>query len=58
MRLNDEQIEKLQKLLKEETGRDYTKEETQQAGLAIMQFVLAKELRKKELENEPSDEPK
>ena len=58
MRLNDEQIEKLQKLLKEEIGRDYTKEETQQAGLAIMQFVLAKELRKKELENEPSDEPK
>lgn len=58
MRLNDKQIEELQKLLKEETGRDYTKEETQQAGLAIMRFVLAKELRKKELEDELSRESK
>jgi len=43
MRLSDKQVEELQKLLKEQTGKDYTTEEAQQAGLAIMRFVLAKE---------------
>ncbi|HEX7633136.1 MAG TPA: hypothetical protein VF401_02290 [Candidatus Saccharimonadales bacterium] len=50
MRISPERIKELQKLLKEQTGRDYTDEEAQQAGLAIMQFTLAKEKRKKELD--------
>ena len=45
MRFTSEQIKSLQKLLKEQTGKDYTDEETQQASLAIMRFVLVKESR-------------
>lgn len=43
MRISDKQIRKLQALLKDEFGLMYTDEEAQQAGLAIMRFVLAKE---------------
>lgn len=43
MRFNPERIQALQKLLKEQTGHDYTDEEIQQAGLAIIRFVLVKE---------------
>lgn len=46
MRLSQERIKELKKLLKAETGKDYTDEEAQQAGLAIMRFVVAKEQRK------------
>jgi hypothetical protein len=46
MRILQEHIKKLQKLLKEQTGKDYTDEEAQEAGLAIMRFVYAKESRK------------
>ena len=46
-------IKELQKLLKEETGRDYSDVEAQEAGLSIMRFVLAKERRKKKLKAEP-----
>lgn len=46
MRISPERIKELQKLLKEQTGRDYTDEEAQEAGLAIMRFVIAKEQRK------------
>jgi hypothetical protein len=55
MRFSDERIKALQELLKEQTGRDYTDEEAQEAGLAIMRFVLSKELRdksKSEVKNE------
>ena len=52
MRLSDERIKELQKLLKDELGLEYTEEQAQQAGLAIMRFVLAKELRNKELKLE------
>jgi len=55
MRLSDERIRALQELLKEQTGRVYTAEEAQEAGLAIMRFVLAKELRDKS-RNEARDE--
>lgn len=55
MRLSDERVETLQKLLKERTGRDYTPEGAQEAGLAIMRFVLAKELQEKS-ESEVEDE--
>jgi hypothetical protein len=42
LRLSRQQVTALQKLLKELHGIEYTDEETQQAGLAIMRFVLAK----------------
>lgn len=45
VRISHEQIKMLQKILKEQTGRDYTDEEAQEAGIAIMRFVLAKEQR-------------
>lgn len=48
MKLSPEQIKSLQKILKEQIGRDYSDEEAQQTGLAIMRFVIAKELRKQE----------
>lgn len=47
-RISKEHIKKLQKLLKEQTGRDYTDEEAQEAGLAIMRFVIAKRNRQQE----------
>lgn len=43
MRLSNERIKELQKILKDECGLKLSDEETQQAGLAIMRFVLAKE---------------
>jgi hypothetical protein len=48
MRISPERIKELQKLLKEQTGKDYTDEEAQEAGLAIMRFTIAKEQRKRE----------
>ncbi len=48
-RISPERIKELQKLLKEQTGKDYTDEEAQEAGLNIMRFVLVKEQRRQEL---------
>lgn len=45
VRISPERIKELQKLLKEQTGKDYSDEEAQEAGLAIMRFVIAKERR-------------
>lgn len=50
-RISPELIEKLQKLLKEQTGKDYSDEEAQEAGLAIMRFAIAKEQRKQQIEH-------
>lgn len=50
-RISPERIKELQKLLKELTGKDYSDEEAQEAGLAIVRFVLAKEQRKYEKKN-------
>lgn len=50
MRLSKERINALQKLLKDEFNIDYTDEEAQQAGLAIMHFAIAKERRKQEVQ--------
>lgn len=47
MRLSNKQIKKLQKLLKDELGLDYTHEQAQDAGLAIIRFVVAKRHRSK-----------
>ena len=49
VRISPERIKELQKLLKEQTGKDYSDEEAQEAGLAIMRFVVAKEQRRQEL---------
>jgi hypothetical protein len=49
MRLSKERILALQVLLKELTGRDYSDEQAQEAGLAIMRFLIAKAQRKQEL---------
>lgn len=50
MRLSQQQISILQKLLKERFGLVYTDEQAQQAGLAIMRFFVAKELQLKSVE--------
>lgn len=55
MRLSQERIKDLQKLLKEQTGKNYTDEEAQEAGLAIMRFVIAKERRRQELDNQQNE---
>lgn len=47
-RITQKHIKELQKLLKEQTGKDYTDEEAQEAGLAIIRFVIAKEQRKQD----------
>lgn len=52
IRLSPERIKELQKLLKEQTGKDYSDEEAQKAGLAIMRFVMVKEQRKHGLEKQ------
>jgi len=48
-RISKQRIRELQKLLKEQTGRDYTDEEAQEAGLAIMRFVIVKHERQHRL---------
>jgi hypothetical protein len=45
-RISPKRIKELQKLLKEQMGKDYSDEEAQKAGLAIMRFTLAKKQRK------------
>jgi hypothetical protein len=42
VRISDDKINELRILLKEQTGRDFTAEEAQVAGLAIVRFVMAK----------------
>jgi hypothetical protein len=55
MRLNTERIKVLQHLLKDEFELDYSDEETQQAGLAIMRFVLVKERRTEFIKNKKGE---
>lgn len=51
MRLSSQQIKALQDLLKEQLNLDYSDEEAQQAGSAIMRFILAKHRRNQLLIN-------
>ena len=51
MRLSNERIKVLQALLKELYGLNYTDEQAQEAGMAIMRFKVAKAQREKELAN-------
>ena len=55
-RLSPERIKELQKLLKEQTGKDYSDEEAQEAGLKIMRFAVVKEQRHQELAHKQKDE--
>jgi len=52
MRLSNELIKSLQAHLKELYDLDYTDEQAQDAGVAIMRFVIAKVQREQELLNE------
>ncbi len=52
MRLSDDLIKSLQAHLKELYDLDYTDEQAQDAGVAIMRFVIAKVQREQELLNE------
>lgn len=56
MRLGKECIKALQDLLKDESGVFFTAEEAQQAGLAIVRFIIAKQQRHLKQEEERSDE--
>ncbi len=49
MRLSEERIKSLQALLREKHGLELTDEQAQEAGFAIMRFVIAKAQRKQEL---------
>lgn len=51
MRLSQERINALQKVLKDQYDLELSDEEAQEAGLSIMRFVKAKYLRKQELNN-------
>ena len=55
MRLSDQHVKQLQKLLKEQFGLDYTVEQAQEAGLAVMGFVVAKAQRKNSITNNMED---
>ena len=52
MRIADEHIKELQALLKELYDIEYTPEQAQEAGVAIIRFVLAKTQRQQQLNNE------
>lgn len=54
-RISPERLKELKKLLKEQTGRDHSDEEAQEAGLAIMRFVLAKEQRRHDIKQKTKD---
>lgn len=56
MRLSDERIKELRGLLKELYGLDLSAEQTQDAGLSILRFVLAKTQRQYELSKVGSDD--
>lgn len=54
MRLSAERVQELQQLLKAEFGLEYDHEQAQQAGLAIMRFVISK-YRRDGVQEEKSD---
>lgn len=56
MRLSDKRIKTLQILLKEEFGLDYSDEQAQEAGMAIMRLVVAKKQHKQEMTRKKENE--
>lgn len=55
MRISHKQIKDLQALLLELTGKEYSPEEAQTTGLAIVRFVSAKELQSNQLKKGGQD---
>lgn len=55
MRLSTKSINTLKLLLKEQYGLDCNDEQAQEAGVAIMRFVLVKAQREYQLTNERND---
>lgn len=51
MRLSNKQIRQLQIILKDETNKEYSEEELQLIGLAIVRFIIAKHFQSKESSN-------
>jgi hypothetical protein len=56
MRISHKQIKELQALLLEMTSKEYSPEEAQAAGLAIVRFVSAKELSNYQLNKGEEDD--
>lgn len=55
MRLTYKQIRQLQIILKDETNKEYSDEELQLVGLAIVRFIIAKHFQSKEPNNGQAD---
>jgi hypothetical protein len=49
VRLSEERIKSLQTLMRKNVGLELTNEQAQEAGMAVMRFVIAKAQREKEL---------
>lgn len=49
MRLSEERIKSLKALMREKHGLELTNEQAQEAGMAIMRFVIVKTQRQREL---------
>lgn len=56
MRFSPERIKELQRLLKEHCGVEYSEEQAQQAGIAIVRFIVVKERRRQELAKQGRNE--
>jgi len=56
VRLSEERIKELQTLLKEEFNLDYTDEQAQEAGMAMIRFLIAKAQRRQELASSQENE--
>ena len=56
MRLSSERIKTLQAILESEFGLQYSDEQAQEAGMAIMRFVVAKLQRQRELNKNKENE--
>ena len=56
MRIKPERLQALKTLLKEQCGLDYTDEQAQEAGMAIIRFVLVKERRAEQLRSNDKDD--
>lgn len=54
MRLSEQRVKELQGLLKELYGLEFSTEQAQEAGLAVLRFVLAKTQRQQQLAKKES----
>lgn len=56
MRVNDKHIKQLQAILRDEFGLIYTDEQAQEAGLAIMRFIISKHRRNNQSINKENED--